>query len=149
MIKCKNCGLDNLDTNHYCSGCGNSLLEDRSSNEDTTVMQLLNMAVHNKTRKSARLWLQDTQSDGHIERTYELSDEDVIIGRKSDSSIVLLGNTVSRNHCKITHENGQYFITDLGSTNGTMLNGELLVGTEVLSDRDTIGIGIYQLIFRQ
>jgi len=148
MIRCGKCHVENLDTNRFCSDCGEPLFKD-SSNEDTTIMQLLNMTVHTKTNKSARLWLQDTQGDGHIERAYDLSDEEVIIGRKSDASIVLLGNTVSRSHAKITHENGQYIITDLGSTNGTMLNGELLVGSEVLSDRDTIGIGIYQLLFRQ
>jgi len=148
MIKCKNCEIENLDTNKYCSACGHSLLDD-SSYEDTTIMQLLNITVHGNTKRSARLWLQDTQGDGHIERTYELSDEEVILGRKSDASIVLPGNTVSRNHARITHENGQYIITDMGSTNGTMLNGELLVGSEVLTDSDTIGIGIYQLIFKQ
>ena len=149
MVNCKSCGVENLDTNRFCSACGQPLFEDKANNEDTTIMQLLNINVHGTTSRSARLWLQDTQGDGHIERTYELSDEEVIIGRRSDASIVLLGNTVSRNHARITHENGQYIITDMGSTNGTMLNGELLIGSEVLSDRDTIGIGIYQLIFKQ
>ena len=58
------------------------------------------------------------------------------------------GNTISRRHAQIHHTDGQYFLTDLGSTNGTLLNSEALVGEEQLHDRDEIGVGIYKLIFR-
>jgi pSer/pThr/pTyr-binding forkhead associated (FHA) protein len=37
----------------------------------------------------------------------------------------------------------------VGSTNGTLLNGEPVIGEELLRDRDEIAVGTYKLIFRQ
>ena len=76
------------------------------------------------------------------------SDEQVIIGRRDDCAVCLFGNTISRRHSQLRHLDGQYFLSDLGGTNGTLLNGETLVGGEQLRDRDEIGVGIYKLIFR-
>ncbi len=45
------------------------------------------------------------------------------IGRDPENSLVLDHTAISRFHCRITSENGQYFVHDLGSTNGTHLNG--------------------------
>ena len=42
----------------------------------------------------------------------------------------------------------QFFLKDLNSTNGTLLNREPVIGEELLHDRDEIGVGIYRLIFR-
>jgi len=39
-------------------------------------------------------------------------------------------------------------LNDLGSTNGTLLNREPVIGEEQLGDRDEIAIGTYKLIFR-
>ena len=45
------------------------------------------------------------------------------IGRANDNDIVLNVKTVSGYHCKISIENNQFILKDLGSTNGTKVNG--------------------------
>ena len=50
----------------------------------------------------------------------------IVIGRSSDLDMVLVEDMVSRKHAKITCSDGKILIEDLGSTNGTFVNGEIL-----------------------
>ena len=59
------------------------------------------------------------------------------IGRDPENVIVLDHTAISRFHCRITCEKDQYFIHDLGSTNGTYLNGRR-VTRERLSPGDEL-----------
>lgn len=76
-------------------------------------------------------------------------DRDVyIIGRGGDSTLVLPERQVSRHHVKILNENGRYLLQDLGSKNGTHLNGTQVTGTVPLQDGDEIQIALcVKLIF--
>ena len=65
-----------------------------------------------------------------------------IVGRGSDCNIVLPERQVSRHHIKITRENGQYYLHDLESKNGTHLNGVQVSGTAPLHDGDEIQIAL-------
>lgn len=150
MNSCPRCGADNPDDHRFCKNCGAPLTApDGQVDDDTIIIQLLEGRGQGAAtaERVARLWLLDLTGE-HVERVYELSDEQVIIGRRSDCAVSLTGNTISRRHAQIRHDDGQYFLADLGSTNGTMLNGEILVGEEQLRDRDEIGVGIFKLIFR-
>ncbi len=147
---CTHCGALNADDHRFCKNCGSALAPSGSEvNDDTIIIQLLEgqRNLNHGAGHIARIWLLDLTGE-HVERVYELSDEQVIVGRRDDCAICLSGNTISRRHAQIRHLEGQYFITDLGSTNGTLLNGEALVGEEQLRDRDEIGVGIFKLIFR-
>lgn len=148
MSTCARCGAINADDHRFCKDCGGPLTSSEV-NDDTIIIQLLegHRNVNPAVGRIARLWLLDLTGE-HVERVYELSDEQVIVGRRDDCAVCLSGNTISRRHTQIRHLDGQYFIADLGSTNGTLLNGEALVGEEQLRDRDEIGVGIYKLIFR-
>ena len=149
MSICLRCGANNADDHRFCKECGSPLTPANGEvDDDTIIIQLLE--GRNATPAGehiARVWLLDLTGE-HVERVYELSDEQVIIGRRDDCAISLTGNTISRRHAQIRHTDGAYYLTDLGSTNGTMLNGEILVGEEQLRDRDEIGVGIFKLIFR-
>lgn len=151
MATCIRCGANNPEDHRFCKDCGSPLTPAGGGevDDDTIIIQLLERRGQNAaaTEHIARLWLLDLTGE-HVERVYELSDEQVIIGRRDDCAVSLAGNTISRRHARIRHQEGQYFISDLGSTNGTMLNSETLVGEEQLRDRDEIGVGIYKLIFR-
>jgi hypothetical protein len=150
MSTCVRCGANNPDDHRFCKDCGSPMAQAGGEvDDDTIIIQLLEGRGANAPRAEhiARLWLLDLTGE-HVERVYELSDEQVIIGRREDCAVSLSGNTISRRHAQIRHAEGQYFLSDLGSTNGTMLNGETLVGEEQLRDRDEIGVGIYKLIFR-
>lgn len=67
----------------------------------------------------------------------------VTVGRELDN-VISLGNTdmqVSRHHIQLTNDNGQYYITDLNSRNGTYVNGHKVQGTQRLQMRDVVRIG--------
>lgn len=63
------------------------------------------------------------------------------IGRADDNDIRLSDLTISRHHAVFRAERGGYGIEDLGSFNGTFLNGQRVAGTVALKDNDLIGIG--------
>jgi pSer/pThr/pTyr-binding forkhead associated (FHA) protein len=63
------------------------------------------------------------------------------IGRAKSSTILLDDGYVSSEHVLITQRYGQWWLEDLGSRNGTLLNGAPLVETAVLSAGDIVTIG--------
>ena len=73
------------------------------------------------------------------------------IGRGEQSTIVLSGDIqVSRNHAVVQHmNNGEYYLTDLSSRNGTLLNGRLVVSPTALRNGDIIRMGGYEFVFVQ
>src|SRR5215813_7243177 len=66
---------------------------------------------------------------------------EIIIGRSSDLDMVLVEDMVSRRHAKITSTEGDIFIQDMGSTNGTFVNGEKIAGRARLTEGDRILVG--------
>jgi pSer/pThr/pTyr-binding forkhead associated (FHA) protein len=79
---------------------------------------------------------------------YPLSDNgEVVIGRSSDLDLVLIEDMVSRKHAKLTLQPGQVTISDLGSTNGTFVNGEKVQRARLKEgDRILIGTSILKLV---
>ena len=64
------------------------------------------------------------------------------IGRSSASDIVLKSDDyASGRHARLTHHGGLLYVEDLGSTNGTFVNGRKTVGATPLRDGDTVRIG--------
>lgn len=62
------------------------------------------------------------------EQIEETIDSNVcIIGRSAKCDVVVPHDGMSRQHCQIELENGEVFITDLGSTNGVLIDGEKIV----------------------
>ena len=69
-----------------------------------------------------------------------LDQADMILGRHPDCQIVLDAAAVSRRHARILREDGQFLIEDLGSRNGTLVNGEKIEGRKTLHTGDRIVI---------
>ncbi|MDQ4099594.1 MAG: FHA domain-containing protein, partial [Chloroflexota bacterium] len=69
------------------------------------------------------------------------------IGRHQDNSIVLDDAYVSSHHAEMSFERGVWTVRDLGSTNGTYLNGVAVRGAQPLSSGDTVQFGRMQLRF--
>ena len=73
--------------------------------------------------------------------TYNITTTPTIIGRDPRSSTVVLQNElVSKNHLKIIPKGDQFFIVDLGSTNGTYVNGEKVTET-LVTPTDMVNLG--------
>jgi pSer/pThr/pTyr-binding forkhead associated (FHA) protein len=70
-------------------------------------------------------------------------DTDVFtVGRGSDCNLILPERQVSRTHIRIRHEQGNYVLYDLGSKNGTHLNGAQISEPTILRDGDEIQIAL-------
>ncbi|MGC1443119.1 MAG: FHA domain-containing protein [Burkholderiaceae bacterium] len=67
-----------------------------------------------------------------------------LIGRRGHTDLVLQDKTVSGEHAAITREESTFFIEDLGSSNGTLVNGNAITRV-ALSHDDIIELGIYRL----
>ncbi len=67
------------------------------------------------------------------------------IGRANNSTIVLDHSYVSNEHALVTRRGEQWWLQDLGSRNGTLLNGVKLAETAVITVGDIIAIGEIQL----
>lgn len=78
------------------------------------------------------------------ERAFALSE--VLIGRDPACGIVLDDPTVSNRHARLRYHHGQWWLEDLGSTNGTRLNDEPVQTATVLTAGDRIECGAQVLI---
>ena len=76
-----------------------------------------------------------------------VADKQILIGRSSDLDMVLVEDMVSRKHARISMQGEQIWIEDLGSTNGTFVNGEKIKRARLKEgDRVLIGTSILKLI---
>src|SRR5215467_12263422 len=69
--------------------------------------------------------------------SHVLKDETITIGRMKGNTIVIEDSSISLMHAKITRKDGEYYLKDLNSTNGTILNGQPL-GEARLRDQDRV-----------
>jgi pSer/pThr/pTyr-binding forkhead associated (FHA) protein len=67
--------------------------------------------------------------------------EPVSIGRHEDNDIILADPQVSRHHAEIVMQGGRWVLSDLGSANGSYVNGQRTVGPQVLTHGDMIRVG--------
>jgi diguanylate cyclase (GGDEF)-like protein len=74
-------------------------------------------------------------------RKFDLTREETLIGRSSKADIQIDQESVSRNHAGITNTREGVRIRDLGSTNGTFINDDLVEGTRDLRNGDLVKIG--------
>jgi len=80
--------------------------------------------------------------------TIEIGHQDLIIGRDSNLGIAIDGeSTVSRRHAKLEWRSGQPFVTDLGSTNGTFVNGMQIQSETPLRAGDAVQFGAVRFVF--
>lgn len=63
------------------------------------------------------------------------------IGRHDDCLIRIRSSQVSRRHCELFENDGRLFVRDLGSSNGTFVNGAKILGQQALNPGDVITVG--------
>ena len=64
-----------------------------------------------------------------------------VLGRSDDADLTIADETVSRRHAELRGTRNELEIEDLGSSNGTTLNGNDIVGAITLHDGDLVGLG--------
>ena len=67
------------------------------------------------------------------------------LGRATDNHLVLLDTYVSSYHARLDRRDGEWWLTDLDSRNGTLLNGVPITKSVPLADGDVIGVGQVEL----
>ena len=73
--------------------------------------------------------------------TFPLEGDQLVIGRDASNSIAINDPEISRKHSRLSFQGGKYVIEDLGSTNGTFVNGQRLAGPVVLKPGDVVSLG--------
>jgi pSer/pThr/pTyr-binding forkhead associated (FHA) protein len=85
--------------------------------------------------------------DDGSNRRYQLTEGSIVVGRGQDAQFRLPDTGVSRRHLEITWDGQRAVLADLGSTNGTTVNGTP-VRTWQLVDGDVVRLGQSRLVFR-
>ncbi|HEB66096.1 MAG TPA: FHA domain-containing protein [Chloroflexi bacterium] len=74
-------------------------------------------------------------------KVFALSQDEITIGRDVSNDFIINDVEVSRRHARLSRQGMQFVIEDLGSTNGTFINGQRLAGPHVLRVGDVILLG--------
>lgn len=93
--------------------------------------------------------------EGHLEvwsasgRTLlPLTADRCTVGSSTDSDLVVEDPSVSRTHVLLEQLGGAWFVEDLGSRNGTYLNGQRITGRRVVRPGDEIRLGVARIVLR-
>jgi len=74
-------------------------------------------------------------------KIFPMEGDVITIGREAGNGIVINDAEVSRKHTQFVFQGGKYIVTDLGSTNGTFVNGQRLTGQHILQPGEVISLG--------
>ena len=90
---------------------------------------------------SQPVWYLNVQQGPNAGNAYPLRGGPTTIGRGSENQIVIDDPQVSRYHARLTWQGNSYVLEDLGSVNGTWVNGARITSPVLLRPGDSIGIG--------
>ena len=144
---CNSCGHLNAPGSRFCSSCGKPLEGAvEATTEAIETLDGVDLSVDLEAPASGAALV---VASGHQAGTrYSVVSDVVTVGRHPDSDIFLDDITVSRRHVELTHGSTSYLIQDVGSLNGTYLNGERLEeGESALTNGDEIQIGKFKLLY--
>jgi class 3 adenylate cyclase len=95
------------------------------------------------------MWQLIINGPGYFDTAYDLPEGVTHMGRADENDIVLSGDLVSRKHARIAVKGDALSVEDLGSRNGSKVNGEALEGLRVLRPGDLLQVGENTLAIRQ
>jgi phosphoserine phosphatase RsbU/P len=72
---------------------------------------------------------------------FELTNSEIVIGRDENADLTIASQAVSRRHARLIREGDGYVLEDLGSSNGTFINGQKFSGRRSLKSGDQIRLG--------
>ena len=88
------------------------------------------------------------QSGKHRGKRLKLTEAPIVIGRHESANLRIASSEISREHCRIHVAGGEVFVEDLGSANGTFVNGTPTVGATLLPPGGSLHVGpmAFQLV---
>ncbi len=95
------------------------------------------------------MWQLTINGPGYFDTAYDLPEGVTMMGRADENDIVLSGDLVSRKHARITVRGDSLTVEDLGSRNGSKLNGQPLEGLQPAKAGDLLQVGENTLAIRQ
>src|SRR5437868_8552447 len=95
------------------------------------------------------MWQLTINGPGYFDTAYDLPEGVTMMGRADENDIVLSGDLVSRKHARITVKGDLLTVEDLGSRNGSKLNGQPLEGVLPVKAGDLLQVGENTLAIRQ
>ncbi|WP_069801205.1 FHA domain-containing serine/threonine-protein kinase [Thermogemmatispora onikobensis] len=134
-LSCFRCGTPNPSTRLFCTTCGYELA-DRKAAKDRYVDAQGRVVLASLTLQSGPL----------AGRSFRFHQDVTTIGRTNGNDFIIAGRTVSRRHARLWFDSGFWYLEDLQSANGTLVNGERIQQT-MLRDGDVIQLGDERLIF--
>lgn len=94
----------------------------------------------------SRLWV---VAGVHRGKIFRIAGADVRLGRATDNDVQFPDRSVSRHHCRIRRDGGEWWIEDLGSTNGTFVSGRAVLRPKLLQHGDVVVAGLSRFVFQE
>ena len=140
---CKNCGNRLAADARFCGDCGEGVRAIQRPGQSVAVADggaagSERTQVLARPAASRRAELRLSAADGSV---FEPTEPQIYIGRVASNTVPVDSPRVSRQHARITQSDGQIILEDLGSTNGTYLNGQPVMAPVPLRNGDTIMLG--------
>jgi pSer/pThr/pTyr-binding forkhead associated (FHA) protein len=148
-VFCTRCGHPNRDEARFCANCGASLHDDPTLSltaveSDDEARQEFPFP-HDELRPGQGLVL--VKRGPNAGSTFLMADDVTTVGRSTEASVFLDDVTVSRSHAVFERRGGaEWFVRDVGSLNGTYVNGEQVDETKLASG-DEVQVGRFKLVF--
>ena len=150
-VYCPECGFQNPVAANYCSKCG-ALLAKEDAPIDQTMTYTLDEAESGELAPLDELGMEGPAlvvraGGGRAGEHFLPQGDRTSIGRSPDCDIFLDDVTVSRRHAVLVDREGEFFVEDQGSLNGTFLNRKRIDSAQRIEDGDELQIGKYRLTF--
>ncbi len=152
---CPECGFVVTEGANYCAKCGAYLGAEQERKDDVTTAtyvideatgELRPVDVGDVAAEAGALVVRS--GGGRTGQSFPLHGERMSIGRSPEADVFLDDVTVSRDHALLVRRNGDFYLDDLGSLNGTYVNRRR-IESHRLADGDELQVGKYKLTFLQ
>jgi pSer/pThr/pTyr-binding forkhead associated (FHA) protein len=147
-VRCTKCGHRNPVGAHFCANCGNALQEDTTVSFNPTELEEetgeMSALPHSDLETGQALLV--VQRGPNAGSRFLLDTDVTTAGRHPESDIFLDDVTVSRRHAEFRRKDGNFFVHDVGSLNGTYVNRRRVEESE-LANGDELQIGKFKLTF--
>ena len=122
-----------------------TLTEIKCGDEIKIVSEYLNLTKNGEETEKTHIQKRASQQESFSFKNKLIKKETLIIGRSTTCDLIVEDPTVSRKHAKLSYENNDFWIQDLGSKNRTYLNGREIRNKTQVKDTDIITISFHSI----